>query len=74
LKVESTQLEFDKEDIEEKSTMNPLYEDDIENELQQNNNIQTKFIYEQIEIEYLLCITSTKMYVIEITKHLETIE
>ncbi len=30
LKVESTQLEFDKENIEEKSTMNPFYEDDIE--------------------------------------------
>jgi hypothetical protein len=36
LRVESTQLEFDKEDIEEKSTMNPLYKYDIENELQQN--------------------------------------
>jgi hypothetical protein len=42
--------------------MNPLYEDDIENELQQNihdikeqnNDIQTKLSPEQIEIEYLL--------------------
>jgi hypothetical protein len=34
LRVKSTQLKFDKEDIEEKSIMNPLYEDDIENELQ----------------------------------------
>jgi hypothetical protein len=33
LKVKSTQLKFDKKDIEEKSTMNPFYEDDIENEL-----------------------------------------
>ncbi len=59
--------------------MNPLYEDDIENELEQNahdikeqnNNIQTKFSHEQIEIEYLLCNTSIKTYVTEITKHLE---
>jgi hypothetical protein len=28
--------EFDKVDIEDKSTMNPLYEDDIENDFQQN--------------------------------------
>ncbi len=34
--IESTQPEFDKEDIEGISTMNPLYEDNIENELQQN--------------------------------------
>jgi hypothetical protein len=48
--------------------MNPFYEDDIENELQQNihdikeqnNNIQTKFNLEQIKIEYLLCNTSIK--------------
>jgi hypothetical protein len=54
--------------------MNPLYEDDIENKLQQNihdikeqnNNIQTKFSHEQIEIEYLLCNTSIKTYVIQI--------
>jgi hypothetical protein len=47
--------------------MNPLFEDEIENELQQNhhdineknNNIQTKFSCEQIKIEYLLCNTST---------------
>jgi hypothetical protein len=32
LKVKSTQLEFDKENIEGKSIMNPIYEDDIENE------------------------------------------
>jgi hypothetical protein len=59
--------------------MNPLYEDDIENELEQNvrdikeqnNNIQTKFSHEQIEIEYLLCNTTIKTYVIEITKHLK---
>jgi hypothetical protein len=36
LRVDSTQLEFDKEDREEKSTMNPIYKYDIENELQQN--------------------------------------
>jgi hypothetical protein len=30
---ENQQPKFDKEDIEEKSTTNPLYEDDIENEL-----------------------------------------
>ncbi len=36
MRVESTQLEFNKENIKEKSTMNPLYEDDIENEFQQN--------------------------------------
>jgi len=60
--------------------MNPFYEDDIENELQQNihdikeqnNNIQTKFNLEQIKIEYLLCNTSIKTYVNEIKKHLET--
>jgi hypothetical protein len=33
LRVKSTQLKFDKEDIKEKSTMYALYEDDIENEL-----------------------------------------
>jgi hypothetical protein len=45
--------------------MNPLYEDDIENELQQNihdikhknKNIQTKLNFEQIEIEYIYYVT-----------------
>jgi hypothetical protein len=77
LRVKSTQLKFDKEEIKEKSTMNPLHEDDIENELQQNihdikeqnNNIQAKLSHEQIEIEYQLCNKSTKTYVTEITKH-----
>ncbi len=41
---------------------------------EQNNNIQTKFSIEQIKIEYLLCNTSIKTYVNEITKHLETIK
>ncbi len=76
LRVKSIQPKFDKENIEEKSTMNPFYEDDIEIELQQNihdikeqnNNIQTKFSREQIKIEYLLCNTSTKTYLIQITK------
>ncbi len=36
LRVKLTQLKFDKEDIKEKSTMNPLHEGDIENELQQD--------------------------------------
>jgi hypothetical protein len=62
--------------------MNPLYDDDIENEFQQNvhdikeqnNNIQTELSLEQIKIEYLLCNTSIKTYVIEIKKHLETIQ
>jgi hypothetical protein len=36
LRVKSTQLEFDKEYIEDKSTMNPFYQDDIENKVQQN--------------------------------------
>jgi hypothetical protein len=34
LKTKSAQLEFDIENIEGKSIMNPIYEDDIENELQ----------------------------------------
>jgi hypothetical protein len=79
LKVKSTQLEFGKKNIEEKSTMNPLYEDDIENELQQNildikeqnNNIQIDFNPKQIEVEYILCNTSIKTYVTKITKHLK---
>jgi hypothetical protein len=52
LKVESTQPKFDKKDIKEKSTMNPLYEDDIENELQQNiHDIEnTTTIYKQNSI------------------------
>ncbi len=33
LRIKSTQLEFDKKNIEGKSIMNPIYEDDIENEL-----------------------------------------
>jgi hypothetical protein len=57
--------------------MNPLYEDDIQNKLkqnihdikEQNNNIQTKFSHEQIEIEYSLWNTSTKTYVIQIEIH-----
>ncbi len=56
--------------------MNPLSEDDIENELQknihdikeQNNNIQKKLNHEQIEIEYQSCNRCTKTYVTEITK------
>jgi hypothetical protein len=36
LKIKSTQPKFDKENIEGKSIMNPLYEDDIENDFQQN--------------------------------------
>jgi hypothetical protein len=57
--------------------MNPLYEDDIELQQnvhdikEQNNNIQIKLSHEQIEIEYLLCNTSIKFYVIEIKKHLK---
>jgi hypothetical protein len=34
LKVESTQPGFDKIDIEENSTMNPFYDDGIENEIE----------------------------------------
>jgi hypothetical protein len=34
LRVESTQPKFDKVDIEKTLTMNPLYEDDIENKFQ----------------------------------------
>jgi hypothetical protein len=79
LRVKSTQLQFDKENIEEESTMNPFYEDDIENKLQQNIhyikeqniNIQIKFSLEQILIEYLLCNTIIKTYATEITKHIE---
>ncbi len=79
LRVKSTQLQFDKENIEEESTMNPFYEDDIENKLQQNIhyikeqniNIQIKFSLEQILIEYLLCNTIIKTYAIEITKHIK---
>jgi hypothetical protein len=81
LKVESTQFKFDKED-RRKINNEPLYEDDIENEFQQNihdikeqkKNIQTKFIHEKIEIKYLLCNTSITTHVIKITKHLETME
>jgi hypothetical protein len=59
--------------IEEKLVMNPLYEDDIENEFQQNINdikeqkkkIQTKLNHEKIEIKYLLCNTSTITHVIK---------
>jgi len=58
--------------------MNPIYEDHIENELQwkvhdikeQNINIQIKLNPKQIKIEYLLCNTSIKTCVPEITKHL----
>jgi hypothetical protein len=78
LKVKSTQPNTAKENIEGKLIMNPLYEDDIENELQQNIhdikeqniNIQIKLNPKQIEIEYLLCNTSIKTCVIEITKKL----
>ncbi len=34
LRVKSTQLKFDKKGIEEKSIMNPFYEDDTENRFQ----------------------------------------
>jgi hypothetical protein len=78
LRVKSTQPKFDKENIEGKSIMNSLYEDDIENEFQrnvydikeQNINVQIKLNPEQINIEYLLCNTIIKTYVTEITKHL----
>ncbi len=57
--------------------MNPLFDDDIENELQknihdikeQNNNVQTKLNHEQIEIEHQSCNKCIKIYVNEITKH-----
>jgi hypothetical protein len=37
LRIESTQPKFDKEDIEKTSTMNPLYEDEIQNKFQQKD-------------------------------------
>jgi hypothetical protein len=39
-----------------------------------NNNVKTKLGLEQIKVEYFLCTTITKTYVIEITKHLEIME
>jgi len=46
----------------------------IHNIKEQNNNIQRKFNHEQLEIEYVLCNTSIKTNVIEITKCLETMK
>jgi hypothetical protein len=46
----------------------------IHNIKEQNNNIQTKLNHEKIKIEYILCNTIIKTYVIEITKRLETME
>jgi len=62
--------------------MNPLFDDDIENELQknihdikeQNNNVQTKLNHEQIEIEHQSCNKCIKIYVNEITKHKKKME
>jgi hypothetical protein len=58
--------------------MNPIYENELQQKIhdtkEQKNNIQIEFNLEQIEIEYLLCNTSTKTYETKITKHLETIK
>lgn len=78
MRLKSTQQKFDIENIEGKSIMNPIYENDIENELQwkihdikeQNINIQIKLNLQQIKIECLVCNTSIKTCVTDITKHL----
>jgi hypothetical protein len=40
----------------------------------QNNNIQIKLNPRQIKIKYFSCNANAKTYVIEIMKHLETME